>query len=102
MSKVFYDHLVIFGELEISIKNVAQSKEEFINLNDHIRQILNVPHNRAKSWFTKGLNLIIPRRFYSKLPNSLVKMIAEEFDALEAGEGKYFPKTSPEGLAGFP
>jgi len=75
--------------LQDAIKNVARSKEEFVNLDKNIRQIMNLPRNRTRSWLAKGINWIVPKRFYPKLPTSVVKMIAEEFDALEAGEGKY-------------
>ncbi len=75
--------------LQESIREVKRSRDEFVELNDYIRQILKLPANRTKSWLARGLHLIIPQSFYHKLPAPLTKMIAEELDALEAAEGEY-------------
>lgn len=80
--------------LQESIAAVEKSKNDFVELNNYIRHILDLPTNRAKSWFAKGLNFLIPKRFYPKLPNMLVKLIAEELDALEATEGVFRTKVN--------
>lgn len=75
--------------LQDAIREVVRSREEFAEMNEHVRQIVNLPINRTKSLVARTLHFIIPQRFYSALPRRITKMISEELCTLEATEGLF-------------
>jgi len=77
-------------EVREAIQAVALSKKKFAALDVWTRQIMNLPsRSKARNWLTGRLYSLVPNSFRQNLPDFVVKMIAEEFDALEAGERRY-------------
>lgn len=76
-------------DMREAIKNIGLSKQKFLALDAWIRQIMNLPKSRTRSWLVRSLSFLIPKRFYPNLPDFVTQMVAEEFDALVAAEGKY-------------
>ena len=69
--------------LQDNIKALETSRNELNEINGFLKTALNLPSDRARSWLARALHFIIPERAYQKLPNSLVKFVAEEYDVLE-------------------
>ncbi len=69
--------------LQQNIKALETSRTELTDINDFIRKTLNLPVDRKRSIFARVLYYVVPQRLYSSLPQSLVKLVAEEYDVLE-------------------
>jgi len=69
--------------LRESIKGLQESSVELEGLNDNLRQALDLPTDRTKSFMARCMHLIVPKSFYPSLPNGLVRFMAEEYDVLE-------------------
>ncbi|MDP3696777.1 MAG: hypothetical protein Q8R55_01970 [Candidatus Taylorbacteria bacterium] len=67
--------------LQEAIESIKESAEEFENLDNRLREELDVPLDRTKSLMARLLNMVIPKRFYSDLPG-LVRYIGESQDVI--------------------
>src|SRR3989344_1237432 len=69
--------------LQENIKALETSRNELNEINVFLKKALNLPTDKARSWIAKLMHSLIPQSAYSKLPNSMVKFVAEEYDVLE-------------------
>lgn len=69
--------------LQTNIAALEQSRGELGEIDAFLRKALNLPSERGRSLIARFLHFIIPQRFYDKLPDPLVKFVAEEYDVLE-------------------
>src|SRR3989338_4083580 len=69
--------------LQTNIAALEQSRGELGEIDAFLRKALNLPSERGRSLIARFLLFIIPQRFYDKLPDPLVKFVAEEYDVLE-------------------
>ncbi|MBI2064745.1 MAG: hypothetical protein HYT62_01685 [Candidatus Yanofskybacteria bacterium] len=75
--KLFIDRAVQDG-----VRDIKESAEALKSLDGDLRRELDVPLDRTKSMMAKVLNMVIPKRFYSDLPNSLVRYMGEAQDVI--------------------
>ena len=69
--------------LQESIKQLERSGKELAHLDKAVRKNLDLPNDRSRGYIARALHFVIPQRFYPSLPNSIVKLVAEEYDVLE-------------------
>src|SRR3989344_5635055 len=69
--------------LQDNIKALCSSKKELEGLDKTLRKVLQLPNDRTRGIFARMLHAVTPQGFYSYLPESMVKLVAEEYDVLE-------------------
>lgn len=69
--------------LQDNIQALARSKQELAGINNLLKQALDLPSDRKRGLLAKFVHAVMPKSFYEVMPESLVKLVAEEYDVLE-------------------
>ena len=69
--------------LQENIAALKESRKELEGINKLVKTALDLPSDRKRSIIAKFLNYLVPTSWYESLPNSVMKLMAEENDVLE-------------------
>lgn len=76
-------------ELIATFERIREKREGLEEMNDVLRSALDIQPDKGRSFIAKCLALVTPKWMYPRMPTKLLKLMAEEADALELFEGSY-------------
>lgn len=73
--------------LQTYVSTISKSQQNIQAVDATVREMLAGPRNKVASYVARLLGAVVPEQWWDMMPVSMVKYVADEYDALEYMEG---------------